>query len=200
MGLDMYLYRATRVASDDLKVMNGMSSEEIDKMYPRTLIVTEENLKDEPTLYTELLEYMSPITVKNTYVDLLKLKADHNVHADAIIVGESYDGENVGYSFKTPNDDIKRVSLSYSDMETKYTFVRTDNAHIVYIDEVHYWRKAYEIQDAFYAHRTIENCGYYKLSQEELEAIADKYDTSLYELVDDFPDGVDEALFYHEWY
>ena len=201
MGLDMYIYRASRVSEENLKVMNGMSRSDIDAQFPRALVITDEDYRENATLYAEILPYMSSIKVDNEYVDLAKIKRDNNIPEDAYVSGQSYDGTKAGYHFTVSgNKESYQVELPYEEMEKNYVFTRTDDARIVYIDEVYYWRKAYEIQDMFYAKHPVENCGYYKLSCDELEAIAKKKDEGVYPLVEDFVDDEDTAYFYHEWY
>lgn len=201
MGLDMYIYRASRVSEDDLKVMNKLPHGDISDKFPRALIITKEDYKENPTLYAEILPYMSSIQVENSYVDLMKLKKAYNIPEDAYISGRSYDGEKVGYHFTTPKTKkSQRVELTYEEVEEKFTFTQMDDAYIVYIDEVYYWRKAYNIQDEFYAKHPVENCGYYKLSYEEMATIANNFDAGLYGVVEDFVDDEDTAYFYHEWY
>ena len=201
MGLDMYIYRAKRVSEEDLKAINGMSRDDIDNKFPRALVVTNEDYDDYPSLYTELLPYMSPVNVKNTYIDLVKLKEAYGIPENAYISGEAHENSKISYFFTIPDaTEGKRVTLTYEEMEEKFTFERTDEARIVFIKEVFYWRKAYDIQNKFYESHPVENCGYYKVSCDELAEIADKYDENLGCVVDDFVDDEDVAYFYHEWY
>ena len=199
MGLDMYLYRVSRVPKDELKKLEGKNYYDITEELGSCVMINEGDYNAELPMYKDVIPYLSPIMVKNEYIDLLKLKADYNVDPEAFIVGESYSSESVSYSFMVEGQkNSVKVTLTPDELRDKYRFEKVERMYIAYATEVHYWRKAYEVQDIFHKNiDDIENCGYYKVSEELLKEVA-KEDDTVFSVP--FVDTDEVGTFYHSWY
>lgn len=105
---------------------------------------------------------------------------------------------DVGYEIIV-NESEKSISIPTKDIAEKYTVVNDVVMLCCAIKRGAYWRKDYPLQERIYeaSPYTIENCGYYPLTDEMEEVINDDLTMN-----GDHPlhaeDG--EVLVYHEWY
>lgn len=189
MGLDMYVYRMHKPDIDDKKVYDRSDLEGV---------VINENEINHP-MFRQLIPYSTKVRVVNHYYDLDKLGVDYGI-TDVRIGGWSFDGKDAtmtiyGYS------GTERKSFTISDdlIESKYTISKEEACYVCEYDEVHYWRKAYDIQDWLHDHiqEQVENTGYYILSEKLLKAFNRKFKEDKLPVE---PPDEDSALVYWEWY
>jgi DNA topoisomerase VI subunit A len=96
--------------------------------------------------------------------------------------------------------DESKIKFSFEEFSKRFMNVKEETNYIVRMEEVYYWRKAYDIRNLFYSFcNHVENLGYYKVSQKDLEEISLRYDT-MKEGIPSIEDPENQAIFYHEWY
>jgi hypothetical protein len=79
------------------------------------------------------------------------------------------------------------------DLSDRYLVPTVNDFYVCDTREVMYWRKEYGLQAYFYEQLgDVENCGYYHLDEEFINAFNWAYPSWHI----DYGDG----LFYHEWY
>lgn len=189
MGLDMYVYRVHKPFLDDRKVYDRDDLEGV--------ILGEEDIQD--PMYRQLLPYCAKVQVVNHYYNREKLAEDYGLD-EARIGGWSCDKDSSTvhiYGYK----DGERKSFDVPDdlIDSKYIIDREETCYVCREDEVHYWRKAYDIQDWIYEHlpEKVENTGYYILSEQFLKDFNKKFPED--RLPVEAPND-DYALVYWEWY
>lgn len=202
MGLDMYLYRIHKIPQKDLAVFNNKTRDEIEDISPYkgydVLMFGEKEFKAYPTMYKDLEPYMSAINVVNSYVDLVKLKKANKIPLNTSLVGQSIGAKGFSYTFMAEGGQRYDVDFTEKEITNKYVVQKKEKMLVVYGQEVHYWRKAYNIRETFYDYiGNVENCGYYKVSRELMKQI--RYEDETAQSVP-YMDNSREAIFYHEWY
>ena len=87
----------------------------------------------------------------------------------------------------------KTIEVSLSEIEEKFKKEITYDGYAVELQRVAYWRKDYDLEDRIYEQldREIENCGYYLVTNKDLEEL------DLLDIIDCEPN---DDIFYHEWY
>lgn len=184
MGLDMYIYRAAKPHLSDTEIY---LRNDIDG------VILPENEIDNP-MYCQLAPYLQPVQVKNEYYNMEKIREDFGLSSKAHICSYSADGIGVW-----DNGGEKRITISVSDIEDKYTVEKIEKSYVCNLERVHYWRKEYDVQEWFHDNLSadyIENCGYYILSEELIE----DFNESFNEYIEPEEPTEESALFYHEWY
>lgn len=193
MGLDMYMYRAKKLNEAEVKSLTGKHAQKIAEESDYTYFTKNEVLDD--TELTELMPMLTTVTMKNTFINMEKIRKDNEIPEDARITGSSYSREGDSYIFRNDSGFDKRVTLSQEELQT-YLFDADEEYLVCHMEEVAYWRKAYDVQD--FIHENIEapilNCGYYEVSRELLDRLYDMGE------VEELYCEDDEKIFYHEWY
>ena len=112
MGLDQYIYRLSKVGKDTIKKLNGMHKDDID--YHDYMVVSKETIDKYPNSYSDILDILRPIQVKNTFIDgektvdsyICKRKEVYYMRKEYEVqdsIYELYDGviDNCGYHHMT---------------------------------------------------------------------------------------------------
>lgn len=184
MGLDMYIMKVKKPTMnlDNVKTKNELLE------LGFSLIPTKKVL--ETTKYDDLKEYFVSVTVKVDCIDIEKIQKEFNIDE---VSGYSRTSEELTIS----DDEGNKVKLTMNEVTKNYSYSKDETFYVFEEEEVHYWRKAFDIQNYLYEkYPCIENCGYTEI-----------YPETLYEINDRFDEGIevkyledDEAYFYHEWY
>lgn len=189
MGLDMWIRRVRKPNLED-KVYT--SKEIYDMGYS---MISVEEIKDEASMFNQLLPYTAVRNVLTDCYDKEKMIADYNLPIGSYIGMISSEGIRISGT----NEEGERVSqfINNKDVEEKYTVTKSVPHYIWAEEEEAYWRKHYDLQDWFYDNlENVENCGYYILDAGLIAEMNEKFDEDVSE---DSPTD-NEALFYHEWY
>lgn len=189
MGLNMYVYRVHKPILDEEKIYDRSELDGI--------VIGEKDI-EEPRV-RQLIPYCAKVRVVNHYYNLEKLGEDYGL-AGARIGGWSCDKNGSSttiYGYKGTRSES--ITVSDDLIERKYTIDREEICYVCDNDEVHYWRKAYDIQDWFHEKlpEPVENTGYYILPEELLAAFNQEFPED--KLPVEAPDGV-YTLVYWEWY
>jgi len=193
MGLDMFVFEAEKPSEAITKKLKT-----IDDCYKYDLsVVTEEDYNEE--IYSDLLPFMSEVEILIYKTDFDRFKKDHKIPEDYYQSGFST-GYYLHFTYKNRNhsDEIK-IEISDTVFREKYVYQIPEKCYVVKLYEAKYWRKHYALQSYIYEKyheytgKTIENCGYHRLSEEMLHELNDNM---LYEQEQLHGDN----LFYHEWY
>lgn len=195
MGLDQYIYRLSKVGKDTIKKLNGMNEDDID--WHDYMIVSKETMDKYPNCYSDILDILRPIQVKNTLIDIDRMEKDY--HVDGLRCRGtimSYKGIVYEYVKKTPDGNHETISISLSEEQLKkYRYEKTVDSYICRRKEVYYMRKEYEVQDSIYElyDGAIENCGYHHMSEDMIHAVNECAGKKVL-------DPAATNLFYYEWY
>lgn len=182
MGLDMFIYRCSKPKLEP------------DRVYKRDelggVIISAEEM-DLP-MYKMLRPYCTPCKVRNRYYNIEQIRKDHGL-SDASYIGmESY----ASITVYDPSDQ-RSVDIVRSTINEKYITEEVEDSYNCNCEEEYYWRKEYDLQNFFYHHFTVENCGFYMLTAEIMEELNERFPG--HHVVPEDPTE-DSALFYHEWY
>lgn len=192
MGLDMYVFRIRRVNLNN----RIYSHDEIDALNLTTCTV--DGFERAGSAMEQLRPYASKIQVVNDYYNLEQIIQDYKLPANSHIGMIS--GSGITVSGRDSNGQRVSADISSAEINSKYIISKTEDAYAWNSQQVAYWRKHYSLQEMFYdLIGDVENCGYYKLSREMIEALYDEYAEDVGAIpLEDATDDV--ALFYHEWY
>lgn len=186
MGLDMYIYRAKKINLPDSKVYD---EEEIVKSLNEAFVGSDP-LKP---MESQLMPYCSKLRVQNRWIDFEKIKENFNM-SDPDLCG-FWDGE---YHFSDTGDACNHdVSISPDIMCERYSFVKEEIKYVCELEEVGYWRKAYDVRNWIRENLDckVENCGFYHLNKKFIQDFNKQFpDDHTFENLDS------EDLFYYEWY
>lgn len=185
MGLDMFIFRATKPSVNQTMIYE-----------PRDFSLSIPEKEIEGGMHYDIFPYLSEAQVRAEYYDMDKIRSDFDLSAKASISRVSAEGIGVSDSVQD-----KRVSISQEDVDSKYTKMEIETRYVCNLEEIHYWRKAYDVKGWFHDNLSADyvvNCGYYLVDEELISAYNDAFpdDPIL------FAGSQDEnsALFYHEWY
>lgn len=182
MGLDMFIYRATKPSVNDTEIYDRGAFE---------LHIPEQEVGY--SMYEEIAPYLQPVQMRSKYYDMEKIRADFGLSDEAYIGMSSYDGITV----REPGSD-NTVSISRWDIDEKYTKEEIETRYVCNLHEVHYWRKEYDVQNWFYDNLAdVENCGFYIFGS---DFIKDYNEAFPYDPIEVEEATEESALFYHEWY
>ena len=186
MGLDMFVFKIDP-PSDDPNVKytyNELSSRGYDLLEDHYMQMSS---------YNDLRELAVPFTVVETTYDFAKLQADFGF-ACYPHVKKGENGEII-FSYGQKSVSLKGQKLG------KYIVLKELIYWAFFAKEIAYWRKDYDLCDAI--HRSfeddgchVENCGYHKLTVNQIKTIQDtahKLKVNLWQYPDD-------SLFYFESY
>lgn len=166
----MFLYKAKKAISID-----SADFELRDSLY-----------REDPQMYEDILPYCDKAIGIYEYIDTGKLLKDRGIENPR---GRFFSGQGFGIVKENGEEEV------FSDewlRENGYVIVEEELTYYCDLEEIYYWRKAYDTQELFYDYiGHVENCGYYKVEPEFLSTLSDFED-------EDFSE--DEPIFYHEWY
>jgi hypothetical protein len=185
MGLDMYLFEIKKPSLllsnydfNDPKLLNCLKFDSED--------IENEEIK-------ELLPYTIKVDLTQDCYDKVKIKKDYNLNGSALRVSRIC---NDGCVFATERGETT-PPIPEETLKEKYIKQVVSPFYICEYNELHYWRKAYVVQDFIHASskKLILNCGYYEIDKETLDGInsidpnfnLDKFENCAH-------------IFYHEWY
>lgn len=188
MGLDMYMYKASKPQLKGQKWTYEGLEQAGYSMFP---------VKDEITRdMKDLRKFMVKITVPTEYYDVQKIKETFNLRNTPYWSGFGPDG----WYFSTSHRDDPSVTIP-DDQIKDYLVTRDGTFWVVKLDEVGYWRKEYDLQDMIHALKRvpIANCGYYCLTSTQLKKI-DAFIRA--NDIEPFECSAEDAgyIYYHEWY
>lgn len=187
MGLDMYVYKASKpigLQSDIVYNYNDLREQGYSMF--------EANDVENQKWFADLIPFSVRVQCIAEYYDIATISKKFGLGDNAHWSGFGPDG----FYFIGNNKEI-----IISDEEIKqYCIKKQKDWYVTNIDEVAYWRKHYELQDALHSAYNakdilVENCGYYVLDQKMLSIIRKMGKTEFG--LEDYEKG---TLLYHEWY
>lgn len=185
MGLDMEIRRISKPNYAPEKVyerddINGV-------------ILDEKDL--DMAMYQQLAPYCQKLHIHNQYYDMEKIRKDYELSERATIGCVSSEGITV----YDRHGSGKSVDISTSLINEKYTLNKIESCFVCLVEEIRYWRKAYDVQDWFHENieGRVENTGFYILGASLLQEFNEAWPEYA---VDANEPSDDSALFYWEWY
>ena len=196
MGLDMYLFKVGKLTEKEGKEIHKARKDEV---YKRYHCIDKESFDREHSMYGDLMPYVRPITVIATLFNCEQCFKDYNINKDDILFRSQMNDE---ISWHLEN---KTVITLKGEQYSKYLYDAEQEVYVFKCEEVAYWRKDYNLNDFFSNIFEVENCGYYKLSNEnkqELKAYIRRCQP------EDVKNNLDikllssktSNLFYHAWW
>ena len=217
MGLDMFMRQVEKVSEDELKFLEGFNVHNYEDLPPGITFMHKDDFDREAEIYSDLIPYISEIKAIDKFFDWKRCWMDHDIKEDDNRTGSSYAKSGVSFSFASG----KRIDMTQEEYDA-YIY---DSEVMIYAwksEEVDYWRKYYDLHDYIekvritskmvqvkksgttpteeeMANWVIENCGYYELSLEERQKIAEYLKTNGEE-VGDYLYDENAHFFYHAWW
>jgi len=191
MGLDQYVYRLSKVGKDTIKKLNGMNEDDID--WHDYMVVSKEAMDKYPNSYSDILDILRPIQVKNILVDTERMEKDY--HVDGLYCrGTIMSSKGIVYEYVDGNHETISIALSEEQLK-KYRYEKTVDSYICKRKEVYYMRKEYEVQDSIYElyDGVIDNCGYHHMTEDMIDVVNECAGKKVL-------DTQANNLYYHEWY
>ena len=198
MGLDMYMYKFSKPR----QTVAELNQKSADKLREAGYFVFFKDAEELPANFDAIKHFAVDVNVDADYINFKKIREDFHIPDDAHIIGESYSYENIGYTFEFPSThEHKHIDIPTHVFEAKYVFTQKSEAFCLEGEQVGYWRKYYDLEDAFYkaCDTAIENCGYYPFN-DKMWNVLQQYDEEQYTNVADYRDDPDCVICYHEWY
>lgn len=200
MGLDMYMLQIKKPKTDfpDVITKDWLFNHQL-QYIDESDIDEDENIQIKPYCITKDIQ-TELIDVKKIALDNGILINDDTCCSNTVISIKGY-----GFSFYN-GDDTKYVMVPIGELLEKYTFTDMKKVYIFESKQISYWRKNYKLQDYIYEMfgNKIYNCGYQKLSEDEVRKILDfDIEMNYYpeeQLIKIEADNADNAYFYLEWY
>lgn len=210
MGLDMYVYKVTKLSNSDVDHVLHLTPDEIqnideDDYFSAPVNMTLCDRIDGIKKYDALFPFLTKIHVPRQFVNLAQMKKDFGIPEDWSTGGQGWSwdpGTNKNYNayhFSNPDCTADReVKLEDEEFEQKYVYIESADCYLWREEEVSYWRKEYELRDRL--HRMIgnaENCGYYPVTA-DMKTLMKRYHG--------FTNGIPRVnhktteLFYHPWW
>lgn len=181
MGLDMFVYKISKANVEERKVY---TLKKLDRL--ADIVINEKDIKD--SKIAELKPYLTSVQTINSYYSMSRILKDNGLpetlDADLCFVSS----EETGFSVPSLN---KIIAIKSEDIE-KYIDHKLETVFVCNETQVCYWRQADDIQSRFLeliGH--VENCGFYKIDEDIIDAINKEFDTNI---------PYEDDLFYHEWY
>lgn len=187
MGLDMYLMRCKKAKPEIVAAINN--TDEFSRGFEDIMVYE----PDETTC--NLDPYSDPVTIIQSRINMDRIRKAFDIPSDMHIIGSRASNYDYHMAFADNNGNRREVDIDNARMTTDFTDKVKVKMRVCESHEIHYWRKAYGIQEALYARHDIQNCGFYLLDDDDLDMLEDM-DESL--VLPRCRKG--EAIFYHEWY
>ena len=187
MGLDQYLYRVTKPEG----VRKNRVYDEGDALLNGCAIINAKEIDSD--MYVALKPFTVPIKVLSSCIDMDKIRKDFNL-SDEAYVGSFYSSK---YHIYDKESESANVVITDTEMKENYTSIQYQDIYVCKCEQIHYWRKNYEISDFLNDQiPNLENCGFYPINRNLAEYLQD-FDGTIN--LDDFPEA-DSNVMYHEWY
>lgn len=197
MGLDMYMYKATKPELNTRKVHKYSDLEKdgyaiFEPQADGTL----------PQRLNDLKPFLVRLRCLARYYDVDKIRETFNMPADTHWSGFGSNG--VYFSGCTESGEYKSITIAHDQCD-EFTYEKQSIFYVTTLDEVGYWRKHYTLDDKLTKHFmsargvVVENCGYYRMTKAAMRIVENyvkKHDT---EGVFYDPEEI-RSLFYHNWY
>lgn len=207
MGLDMYLYKLTKVSEEEAAKVNA---EDLKCTY---------FMKNERT--DRLLQHVMPWLTKTDLSiqvwDMDKIKKSVGAPIDANVVVESHGGDYVVEFMFRKGEETYTATIMEDEVD-EFSMRIDKPAYLVNMEKVGYWRKDYalaeKISDAFLSAKKpekriyVENTGYYPLTGAVRQVIRrsgkptfnpnDRFGGYGYNELK--TESKDSVICYHEWY
>lgn len=184
MGLDMYIYKVRKC--DDFDLAN---------FHIRVSKCTGEDAE----LIQQIMPYLTQVEHLTDLYDFDKIAADYGLDRETIYLYMLSSEDETETGFIDHNG--KRAIIKNEDIDAKYTVQKILPYYICTMEEIAYWGKAYDLQDAIHkaCDEVIENCGYYRVTSAMRRAILNRKagKDGLKVPVNEF---TGKNVFYHEWY
>lgn len=197
MGLDMFVYRITKLKEEEQNEVEKMTYKELCKSDFHMLECDD----DDDSLKRQINSYLFFVQkpVERIHFDRLKKVCDIPEEASLcwVISGT--------FGFKRDNDD-KDYEVNYNnltpDQKKQATVTDTLTFAVYKSEELLYWRKAYDLRDKLCeaCDVEVENCGYYPLNDKMREVIKEALKEDEREDIPDLDSTEDSVVCYHEWY
>ena len=205
MGLDMYLYRITRLTDEEKKEVDAMGLNDIYEAGFCTIeFYPDPETPDDPLsdpLLKQILDYLYVIKRDQQYVNLDRLKKHFGIPEDAKRCG-SVQGSGPWKIFFNKGEKGYEANLHEVPEKELERLMDTveDTFGICKEEEVAYWRKHYDLQTKLHAACDVPvlNCGYYPLNKDMKAAI--RRDGARDLKAADMKATKDSVVCYHEWY
>ena len=197
MGLDMYMKKATKPNLNARKVYLHQD------LYDQGYAIFEAEPDGSMAGYLkDLRPFMVKLRCIAEYFNLDKITETFGFAERAHWCGFGPDG--VYFGGNDSDGNYKSVTIPREDIQS-FTYKKKNIFYVTKLQEVGYWRKKYELDDALTRHFlktrgvVVENCGYYRMTKAAMKIVENytkKYGT---EPVDYNPEEI-RSLFYHNWY
>ena len=189
MGLDQYIYRIKKLELSE----RLYTSEELGAMDLNKIVV--EDFENHKELYGQLEPYAVKRDVLCKLYDIEKMIADYNLPGNSHIW--RYCGNEITISGYDANNQRIDQTISYDEINRKYTKTEIIPYYLFSTEEVCYWRKHYDLQDWVYENiDNVDNTAYCILDTGLIQDLNEIFDADI-----PVEEPTDEsALFYWEWY
>ena len=199
MGLDMWLYRVTRLDEQEKNDIATMSMEELKNKFN----VRQWDERDD-TLLAQIKPFITFIERPVEQIDLDLAKKACGIPEDAEYHGQIMNS-NVWFFSREGDDNDYTIDYWKCSEEQRRQMTVTNmlTFGIYHREEIWYWRKNYKLRKNLYKASDVpmENCGYYTLNDKMNECIckAIKDDNDFINKGQLEPTE-DSVVCYHEWY
>lgn len=149
MGLDMYLYKVTRLSAGEKARLEGARFEQFEA--EGFSCFDKENVdEDYPELFRKVKGLLTPIDVVMRIENLQALKRDEGIPEDAYVCSRSISPNSLSYAFETTDGFSKKVTFALAEYEKKYVLDETRRSYSWKKEQIGYWRKDYGLQERIY--------------------------------------------------
>ena len=191
MGLDMYLFRLTRLNLKEREMLEGKDAETIRGLGYSVFL----EIKNKKYKYAK--DFLSPIASSVRMIDFKKIKADFEIPDDANRQFASYGSAETTFEYGNESGFEKTVKIPNSEMESKYTYAEPMTVYVWKEEEVAYWRKNWDLREKLtrVTKKNIKNMGYYPLTDRQVSVIERISGKKIPRARDE-----GETVAYFEWY
>lgn len=150
MGLDMYLYKITRLSVGERNRLDG-AREELVRAEGYSCFDKDYVDKDYPELFRKAKGLLTQIKVVTRKEDLDAVKRDFGISENAEPTWKTVDSGLVTFKFLNEDGSVKEASLSVAEFKSKYVHDEVCETYAWKADEIAYWRKDYGLQERIHA-------------------------------------------------
>ena len=198
MGLDMYIYKMSKLTDEEVKQIEGKKFDDIIQKNTNYAFIPRADKECDMGSEKTLLSILKPTTILDDYIDMEKLKKETKVPKTAFLTGRciSKNGGTFIFRWGKTRRRSKEINLKFSEL-VNFVISKPVNVLVCKKQEVQYYRKHYDLQEALYEISSvpIENVSYIAMTDEMIEAV--------YRFDDEFkmPEmNEGDMLAYYEWY
>lgn len=200
MGLDMWVYRVTKLSDEGLESIKDVAYDELHNIIDG--LNSWEWDEDTEELLAPVKPFLSFVKKPVEQIKLEKAKEVFNIPKEAAL-GACISGEFYFYVEGNPKPYVFDIHKWTPEQRAKIVETNMLEFALCHIDELLYWRKHYDLQDALHdaCELKIENCGFYPLNDKMKKAINDSLRKEGREgEICDLEPTEDSVACYHEWY